>query len=722
MERTLTLAERSTRRAFRSWAQDVLMSPPVRTQYLVRASLIATLSFPALASAGIISTENAKPGTGDFLPGDDGTAAGAGVCDVYPGQWSVKQGDSIHFKVKAATGYDLRVFRLGWYGGLGAHEQAVVTGKAADPQAYPTADATYGLVEAKWHDSVVVATDATWVPGLYVARVEQTDGKQADTVFVVRDDAMAAKLPVLFVISTNTNEAYNAWPGPSRGGKSLYAFNCSSATVTTDTISPPIQATEVSYDRPFFVGGGTADILRYEYPFIRWLEKQGAWDVAYATDQDLHVNPGLMMGRKAVVFVGHTEYWSRAMFDGAIAARDAGVNMLFATGDSVSWQVRLEAGSAGAYSTMVGYKENAANDPQAGTSSVTKAWKSAPINHPGMLLTGVQSSGQIRDTTGAGKPDYATDSTGATAIGWADFKPSSGAIGGSSTSWLFAGTKSSDGTSPMKSSDRIKNVWGYEVDSTLGGDPSFDAYRPAGQTVLGGIYQVSDGTEKGASGYYKASSGAEVIGLGAIGFSWSLDDYAELTAASPAPPTSVDTNAQQMMINVFTRWVGGTVVPTDAGVVDVGTDTAMADTSVADTAVTDTALPDAMDDAMADTAVADSTLVDSSTDGAMADVSVDDATPDAASDGTLADAPETAVDSSAGDVAVADTSTAEDAAVDSAAPDAGSADTGTDALVAEGDGGCGCAVPGGSERGPAGTLGLLGALGLLAARRRRKRD
>src|SRR5439155_9196574 len=127
--------------------------------------------------------------------------------------------------------------------------------------------------EAGWQVNVTIPTDASWTPGVYAARAEQSGGKMGETIFVVRDDALAGgRLPVLFLLSTATHEAYNAWPGPSRGGKSLYAFNCSSASVSSDTIMPPIQAVKVSFDRPFFVGGGTADLTRYEYPFVRWLE------------------------------------------------------------------------------------------------------------------------------------------------------------------------------------------------------------------------------------------------------------------------------------------------------------------------------------------------------------------------------------------------------------------------------------------------------------------
>ena len=675
--------------------------------FLLRTSVasIVALCATSVSAAGLIATENLKPGVspaGSWVNQDDGTAAGSGVCDIYPGTWSIKQGDGIAFKVRSTTVYDLRIMRLGYYAGAGATEVKVVSGNAADAQAYPSADATYGLTQAGWHDSVRVTTDLTWTPGVYVARVEQPGGKQAETVFVIRDDALAAKLPVLFVLATSTHQAYNAWPGPTIGGKSFYSFNCSPAAVAQDTIVPPVQAVKVSFDRPFYVGGGTADITRSEYPFMRWLERVGKWDVAYAMDQDFHTNPGLMVGRKAVVFVGHSEYWSGAMFDAAIAARDSGVNELWATGDSVSWQVRFEPGPAGATSTMVGYKENYSKDPEwkAGAADATRPWK--VMGRPGMLITGVQSSGQIRDASGTPKPDYAFDANGAADLGWADLVVSY------SSHWLFAGTG-------MVAGDRIKNVMGYEVDSTLVGDSTFDPYRPPGQTRLSTTVQDSDGKAKGASGYYRVgTTGAEVIGLGAIAWSWALDDYAEQQASSPPPPSSVDPRAQQMMTNVFDRWVGGVVLNIDAGPPpDAGPDpdaTPPDDGSIdevgfdapIDVARPDTALdPDGADGGATDTTPptdtatsADSTLADST----ITDSSVTGDT-SAGSDAT------NGADTGArgNDAAVIDTATA---------PDAPTAETGGS--------GCNCDVPGtSSASGDALAFAVAGVAFIVARRRRR---
>ena len=518
------------------------------------ATLLALL--PSTARAGVIADENKQTAgvTGDFLAGNDGSAATKdGVVDVYPDQWSVVAGTAVHLRIRSSgSGYGVQVFRVGWYGGKGAREFTPAAGISgpADEQPYPTPDGKYGLAASGWHDSATIDTTG-FVPGLYVARVTQSNAAslQAETFFVVRDDALAAKQPLLFVLSFNTHEAYNAWPGSDRGGKSLYAFNSSATPVSsTNAAVRRGQAVKVSFQRPFLVGGGTADVFRWEYPMIRWLEKNG-WEVAYALDRDIDTTPAVIAGRAAAIFAGHAEYWSGQAFTNLLAARDAGVSQLWVSGDTLSWQVRYENG----VDTMVGYKENWPNDPMNKTDpdQVTRGFKTLPHPRPGIQLTGVLSSGQIKTAAGTGA-DY----------------PYADLIVANPIHWIYAGTT-------LTSGSKIANVMGYEVDSCAFNTPEVDPYRPPGQILLGVITQPWDGLKKGSPCYYQKAIGGgknvEVIGIGSMAFTWALDDYAQKSGYA-AGPESVDKNAQQMITNVLTRWSGGpppTFVP-DGGLEDVG--------------------------------------------------------------------------------------------------------------------------------------------------------
>ncbi len=510
---------------------------------LITAAWVATCTATTIAAAGTIADENAKPGVpGGWTVARDGTARGSGQVDLYPAQWSIETGDPVRLKISSSTGYDLRVMRVGWYDGKGATEVVHREGLPAVKQPYVAAEPVHGIVEAKWSDTVTLPTDASWTPGVYVARVEQSDGAQATTFFVLRDEGRE-RAPFVLVIGTATHQAYNTWPGPERGGKSLYGFN-SSEEIADDSSGPSgdfTQAVHVSFDRPYYVGAGTADFGTWDAPMLRFLEKDG-WDVAYATDEDLDRNPAYFQGRKAILFVGHSEYWSRPMFDHALALRDAGVHMLFATGNTALWQVRFEPGAGGDTSTMVGYKQSWRNDPENDAAFralkngdieaakkhfglVTRLWKN--LGHkpehgiderrPGMLLTGVESSAAF--TTWYPWPDFVVR------------EPSH---------WIFEGTG-------MKRGDRIRGVMGYEIDSTKILDRTFDPYRPSGQVRLATALDES-GRSWGSSGYYQAASGAEVVALGGIAFSWALDDFAS------GDPSTVDPRAQRMITNVLTRF------------------------------------------------------------------------------------------------------------------------------------------------------------------------
>jgi hypothetical protein len=74
---------------------------------------------------------------------------------------------------------------------------------------------------------------------------------------------------------------------------------------------------------------------------------------------------------------------------------------------------------------------------------------------------------------------------------------------------------------------------------------------------------------KGSASFYRASSNAEVVAMGAIAFSWAVDGYA---AVRSGLGDTADKCAQQMVINSVNRWLSPTVPPPpvipDAGPVD----------------------------------------------------------------------------------------------------------------------------------------------------------
>ncbi len=55
---------------------------------------------------------------------------------------------------------------------------------------------------------------------------------------------------------------------------------------------------------------------------MSWLEQQG-YDVTYIASEDLHTNGAQLKNHKVFISGAHDEYWSKEMFDAAIAARNS---------------------------------------------------------------------------------------------------------------------------------------------------------------------------------------------------------------------------------------------------------------------------------------------------------------------------------------------------------------------------------------------------------------
>ena len=112
---------------------------------------------------------------------------------------------------------------------------------------------------------------------------------------------------------------------------------------------PSGHAVKLSYNRPFFIyntgfltnGHGSDWYMNDTYPMIRWMERNG-YDVTYTTNVDVARFGSLLLNHKIFVTAGHDEYWSKEQRDNVEAARNAGVNCAFFTGNEVYWKTRWE--------------------------------------------------------------------------------------------------------------------------------------------------------------------------------------------------------------------------------------------------------------------------------------------------------------------------------------------------------------------------------------------
>ncbi len=146
----------------------------------------------------------------------------------------------------------------------------------------------------------------------------------------------------------------------------------------------------VSFDRPYDHdwASGAADFVGNEFPVIYQAEQLGL-DVTYWTDVDLHAQPQLLTTHRALISLGHDEYWSAPMRDGATQALAAGVNLAFLGANACYRQIRFEPSPLGANRHQICYK-SAAEDPMLSQDPalVTVNWPQAPVSRPEAELIG----------------------------------------------------------------------------------------------------------------------------------------------------------------------------------------------------------------------------------------------------------------------------------------------------------------------------------------------
>ncbi|MET3769598.1 hypothetical protein ABIB15_002302 [Marisediminicola sp. UYEF4] len=471
--------------------------------------------------ATVIACENSKPGTSPNVWDIDG--AGDSSIQGFATDISVNVGSRIDFKIDTnASSYTIDIYRTGYYQGLGARFITAVTPSVPLPQNQPeclteAATALYDCgtwrVSASWN----VPSDA--VSGVYIALLSRGGGAaRSHITFVVRDDSSTSD--ILFQTSDPTWQAYNSYGGASTygGGQNGRAY-------------------KVSYNRPFATRSGlTARDFYFsgEYAMVRFIERNG-YDVSYASGIDTDRNGANLLKHRVFLSVGHDEYWSGAQRANMEAARDAGVNLQFLTGNEGYWRMRYEPSpSEGtAYRTLVTYKETLSNakiDPSpewTGTSRDPRfAPQSAGAGRPENNLTGTMYMVNSVDL-----PVTVSSAEGKTRL-WRN----------TSLTSLATGTKAELARSTVgyESNEDIDNGFRPEglirLSTTTG-------YAPEYLQDYGSI--VRPGTTTHNTTLYRARSGALVFSTGSIQWSWGLDQTHDGDGA-PA-----DSRMQQAQVNLF---------------------------------------------------------------------------------------------------------------------------------------------------------------------------
>ncbi len=506
----------------------------------VSAFQTATCEKPANA----IVAENCKPGN----PSTEWDVNGSGDPRIqgFATDISVNLGETISFKIRAdSTAYRIDIYRLGYYGGNGARLVDTLKPSVALPQKQPDCliDESVRLYDCgNWSVSASWGVPRDAISGIYIARLVREDqepanwrpdnarlgpgaaerpepgphaygalglGKLANALkeprashiyFIVRDDSSHADL--LFQTSDTTWESYNR-----AGVTSTYG--------SFDAAHPMERAYKVSLNRPYVTRDYRAVnmVFNAEYPMVRWLESNG-YDVTYSTGLDSDRRGALIRNHKVFLSVGHDEYWSGAQRANVEAARDAGVNLAFFSGNDVFWKIRWEPStdpSHTPYRTMVTYKETHANAKIDPLPDVwTGTWRDArPFNPEGP------------------KPENALKGTIFTVNAWRNDPLIVPAEFAKLRFWR------NTEVAALKPGEQV--VFGYGILGHEWNEDLDNGFRPPGlmrmsTTTVNNVPYIQDygtvyapGTATHHLTLYRAPSGALVFSAGTVQWAWGLD-------------------------------------------------------------------------------------------------------------------------------------------------------------------------------------------------------
>lgn len=468
-----------------------------------------------------VARENQSPGTRAWrLPGPAQYVGGLawGTVRGYPARETVAPGQAqrIYASAPGARWLRIAVFRMGWYRGSGGREVLVSRRLRVRRQPPCTHTHATGLTECHWHAALSFRIPRALPSGVYIAKLGAPTGA-SDVLFVVTATHPA---PLLAQLPTATYEAYNAW-----GGDSLYPGGVDRVGVTGTT-----QGVAVSFQRPYDSVTGAGQFFARDVAMIRFLERHRL-PVSYTTSEAVDRQPQRLLGHRALLDFGHSEYWSGTQVRAFAGAARRGTSLLFLSSDTMAWRIRFARASRHASAadepaqTIIAYKERAGLDPD--HRNPTGAFGAAAA-----ALTGSRYNGCITPRLPQpGPPTYRL-------YAW---HPTPGLR----PRWLFAHTG-------LTAAASLPGIVGYELDGTGAG-------TPAGARLVGGGGAGCMGAQAGeaaataatgeaATTVYRIRSRALVFASGTLGWELGLEP---VPSASPDAPRAPERPLVALTLNLL---------------------------------------------------------------------------------------------------------------------------------------------------------------------------
>ena len=421
--------------------------PPSATSAGAAFSYIAENKRAGVRSSQLPGPWRTGPAIEGFI-GQHASTAARRIVDVYVSSATPR------IKIKA--------YRIGHYNGSGQRLVWSSASLSAGRQNRATFDAKTRMISCKWKVTTKVNTTG-WPEGFYYILLDGGSGHIQMIPFVV--ESASFKKKTVIVLNDLTMQAYNKW-----GGYSLY---------TGADNKYASRSLKVSFDRPYY---NFSEMDLRNSPLVRAAEAIPAGPVAlaYTTEARIAASPKMLEGAAAILFTGHSEYWTGPLRSGIEAARDTGSNVAFFGANNVYWRSRTEASPLGAGRVLVCYREPK-QDPLANSkpAQVTTRWRDDPAANPESSLTG-----SMFCNLGASGTFTVTDPA----------------------FFAFAGTGAKAGAA-------YPGLVGGEIDHVFAGPGLPKNLRVFARSPAKGNYNPNDWAD---STVYTAASGAGVISIGSM--------------------------------------------------------------------------------------------------------------------------------------------------------------------------------------------------------------
>jgi hypothetical protein len=270
-----------------------------------------------------------------------------------------------------------------------------------------------------WPAVLSIDIGSKWRSGYYDLILRNAAGDQSHHFLCVKPGRDAPVAPAALILSTNTYHAYNWWGGAnaycdvtalmSRAKALPQAMEDATGVLSTQRPFAPL-IVAAPEDTPRLVNMRSRRYLerpwagnrewarahrpspydrsagflhKWEHIFAAWAEENGV-RLDYFTDYDLDQEGDVLAPYRAVLIVGHSEYWSAKQRDSIERFTDAGGRLGIFSGNTCFWKVRWEKDGA----SLVCHKWRGFEVEEKAHQS-TQLWSHPVFGRPEAELTGL---------------------------------------------------------------------------------------------------------------------------------------------------------------------------------------------------------------------------------------------------------------------------------------------------------------------------------------------